>query len=336
MPRYGNKRRSRRKSNFRRSRRSAIRRKTGPSVTVKKRVKIARRSTVMRNRSLISKIRNKMRGPIQCNLVDWTTPVLRITERTPLLFSLDDFTHRDVTPTAVNGAPVYQVDPVSGNVQQVSYWKIVDNTSLNPYMERWQTDNVGGGSYHMIMNKILLEVTSRSGLNNVRVRVQMFSMKTSALIRTTSAASLMQMPDGLIHLDGMANFSANPNLLPRKFFKTYYDRTIMINSEPASSSGVHPTTANKKYIPVTVKPRGGKTVTQAVTFPPVQDTDPNPALGEPSGGWFGVNNRPQGQILFLLVSTDYPYVPTVPPTPSPVEVSCSSYRKWRDPVGSYY
>lgn len=336
MP-YARRTYTRRKSAYRRSTkpRSSIRKK-GPAVTVKKRVRIARKSTVMRNRRAITRIRNQMRGPIQCNLVDLSEGVLRITDRQPLLFAMDDFTHREATPTAVNGGVIYQPDPVSGNVLNASYWKIVDATNLNPYMERFQTDNVGGGAFHLLSNKVVLEVTSRTGLNNVRVRIQMFVMNAQNLIRSTSTAGLMAMPDGLVHLDGLANFSANPNILPRKFFKTYLDKTVYVNSQPASSSGVHPTTGNKKYVVINLKPKNGKKVTQAVTFPPVQDTQPNPALGEPAGGWYGPNNRGKGDICWCIVSTDYPYVPTVPPSVSPVEIKMSSYRKWRDPVGSYW
>jgi len=335
MP-YARRTYTRRKSTYRRSTkpRSSIRKK-GPTVTVKKRVRIARKSTVMRNRRAITRIRNEMRGPIQCNLVDLTQGTLRITDRQPILFSMDDFTHQEATPTAVNGGHIYQPDPVSGNVVTSSYWKICDSTALNPYMERWQTDNVGGGAYHLISNKVVCEITSRAGLNNVRVRFQMFTMKSNALIRSTSTASQMGMPEGLVHLDGLANFSANPNLLPRKFFRTYRDKVVYLNSQPASSSGVHPTTGNKKYVVLNLKPKGGKMVRQAVTFPPVQDTQPNPALGEPSSGWFGPNNRGR-DICWCIVSCDYPYVPTVPPSVSPVEIKMSSYRKWRDPVGSYY
>jgi len=326
----------RKRSYYRRRSTKSTYRKKGPAVTVKKRVKIARKSTVMRNRSMITSLRNQMRGPIQHNFCELTTPVLRFTARTPLLFCMDDFTHREALPVPVNGCPVYQTDPVSGNVNQVSYWKLVDNTQLNPYLERWQGDNCAGGAYHAISNKCLLEFTSRIGLNNVRIRIQMFYMKQRRLIRTTSAASLMGMPDGLPHLTDLANFTANPNVLPKQFFTVVHDKTIMINSMPASSSGVHPTTSNKRFVPVTFAPKGGRRISQAVTFPPVQDVVPSPNLGEPTGGWYGVNNRSNiGGMCWLLLSCDIPYDPT-PGAISPLECSISSYRRFRDPVGSYW
>lgn len=338
MARYGRKRAYSSRNRKRTARYTGVRR-TKAAVRVPKRKNTARTGARSRalaintNRAMIRSLRNQMHGAIQCNLCEWTAPILRIYDKYPILFSLDDFTHRETTPVAVNGGAVYQVNFVSGNLTQVSNWTIATGTAGNPYLERWQLDNPGGGKYQMLMNKVMLEVEGRPALSNCRIRVQVFACKSKAFIPTSTASQIQTLPDGLQHLNYMANFSANPNLLPRKYFKTYMDKTIIVNSEPAGTSGTHPTTLNKKYIPITIAPKGGKTVTQAITFPPVQDVVPNPAPGEPSGGWYGPANRGSGEILWCLVSTDEPFDPN---EPSPVNLRCSSYRKWRDISGSYY
>lgn len=284
---------------------------------------------------MIQSIRNQMHGSIQCNLVEWDRQRMAPWAKYPLLFTLDDFTVKRTVPYAADGGAIYALNPVSGNIDERAHWKIPDASLDNPYMSRWQTDDPGGGKYLMVSNKIVLEIEGKDYPSDTRVRVQVFSLKGNAFIPIPGATNQVQsMPEGLVHLDNMANFSANPNLLPHKYFKTYVDKTVIINSQPAPASGVHPTTINTKYVTFTIAPKGGKMVTQATTYPPVQDVEPVPALVEPPGGWYGPKNRKTGEVLYCLVSTDDAWDPTAP-TSSATVVSCSSYRKWRDNVGAY-
>jgi len=281
---------------------------------------------------MIRSLKTKMEGAIQCNLVQWRRNDLRPSNLHPLLFTLDDFTNlRPTSPTF--GGAVYQTNALTGNVDIVTNWELSPQTLGNPYLEKWQEDDPGGGKYRMLSNRIVLEVEGTPSLSNTRVRVQVFSLKADAFQLATSTANIMSMPDGLIHLKHMCDYSEQSNFLPGKFFKKYLDKQIVINSEPASTSGTHPTTLNKKYISFKIAPKGGKLVTQGITYPPVQGVQPDPALVEPSGGWYGPLNRQVGQVLYCLVSTDYPYENG---QVSKVSVKCSSFRKWRDLSGSYY
>jgi hypothetical protein len=321
------------RSSARSARRPARRsyRKKGPAVTVTKRVPIARKRTVMRNTRAIARLRTQMAGSVQANLVSWTENDQRVNNEHPILFELDNFTIQRTTPFISDGAAVWQQGSTTPGIDEVSHYKLADNTTSNPFAFRWSEDDVGGGRYTMLMSKTVLRFEGAEPLNNVRIRIQVFSQKSQKHIPALTPLTT-SMPDALVHLKNMCDFTAKPNLLPTKYFKVYHDKTIFINSD--KSGDTKGTTKNVFYHTITIKPKGGKRVTQGITYPPIQDVRPDPATA-PAGGWYGPLNRPSNQPLFCLISSDYVFDVTDVPIQGPVKVSCSQYRKWRDISGAY-
>lgn len=313
-------------------------RKKAPAVTYRKRVPVARRSTVRRNTMMIRHLRQKTYGNIQKCLVtgveEWNT----FTNDRPLLFALDDFSRQTDTSTGSilqDGCAIWQKNLTLGTIDEVNHFKIVNSAANNPFLE-FCNDEVGGGKYLMLSNQLMLTIEGpQNGAKHMRFRITVFAQKFQNYTPTDPNEYL---PEALVYLKDMAKPQVG-NMMPRKSFSVYYDKTFSLNSKVANSQPagerVHPTTTNKVYKRINIRPnRGrGKVVQQRNTYPPIQGVRPSPTQTEPDGGWWGPANR-NGQILWCLVSTDHTDDDPTEDDLRP-KVSILSKRTWRDQSGSY-
>ncbi len=304
-------------------------RKKGPSVTVKRRVPIARKRSVLANKRAIRSLSMRMYGSIQKCCVT-SNRILVPTAAKPLLMEMSDFTRVTAPPEYehnAHGGYIYSLD-AAGALTTVANWEIppLANVSTNPYMQ-FNSDIVDGGKYLALSNYVTFEVEGRPHVSNVRVRFQVFTQNMRAVYNTDAASSDFALPESLIHMKNLASF-ASGNFLPKKFFRCTFDKTLFINSSSVAVAGQHGTTANKKYITVPYHPRGGKLVRQRITAP-VNNTG-GTTLPEPARGYFGPDVRSPGELQWLLISTDDTEIDT-----DSISITVRSLRKWRDAQGAY-
>ena len=318
-----------------RGRSTAARGKTAPSVVVKKRVKLAKKSTVMRVQRGLRQLRMSQFGSVQrnvCILNEVLTPVaLR-----PILFAVDDFTRETVGPPTTAGGAAYQrLDPTpvppADPVGAVAHWHTTPGAASDPFHQGYQDDIPNGGKYLAQYCRLTFELQGRPTLSNTRIRIQVFKQKMNAIYSAAAGQpGNMLLPDALIYLKHQASF-ASGHYLPGKFFHKMYDKTVIISSAPANITGVarHPTTMNKKYCSYTWRPRNGKCITQKYTNPNVQ----NSTESEVAQGNFGPLQRNPGDIVWCLVSTDDDSSAL---NPGALSVLVKRLAVWRDPIGSYH
>lgn len=313
-------------------------RSMAPKVTVRKRVTLAKKSTVMRNKRAIRSLAMRMYGSLQCSLVR-NDQVLTVDDLHPLLFDLTDATQKTIAPPQL-GAGVYQLDSslTPPAIAIVSNFETPSNVASNPFVARWAADRPGTGKYLLKSTTCCISIEGRPSVTNTRVRIQVFRSKAWPLV---SAPPIVpptpdqdqRLPDALIHLNHMCDVTAKPNLLPRKYFTTLIDKWVVLNSAPANVVGVgrHPTTLNKKYY--RFKIRKPQVIKQAITFPSIQGPDtPTTPVSEPDGGFYGPFNRSYGSHLWVMVSSDDQANAL---HPGSVSIGISKYHEYRDPVGAY-
>lgn len=325
MVRYG-------KRPIRRKPRNSVRRRTAAptaKVTVRKTVRLAPKRAVNRNRLAIRRLGMRLYGQIQKCCVVGTVKLFPTTLK-PILFDMSDFTRKYSTPEYdhnSHGGLIYQLD-AAGALAQAAQWQLPAAViSNNPFMQ-FQNDIVDGGKYLAMWNYTQLRIAGLPQVSNVRVRVQVFTQNMNAVYNTqTPNPPDSLLPDALVHLKQMANFTVG-NFLPKKFFKIIYDRTVFMNSASVPSQGAHGTTANVKYLNVPWKPRGGKLVRQRITAP-TSNTGAT-TLPEPSRGYFGPDVRNPGELTWCLISCD----DRASDDPQ-IEITFKSKRCWRDAQGAY-
>lgn len=312
-------------------------RKKTPAITVKKRVPLARKRTVMANTRAIKSLSKRMYGSIQCSLVK-NVENLRVDQTHPILWDISDATCVTITP-AQQGGGIYQRQFVAPNdVAIVSHFQSPPNLASNPFTKKWQIDRPGSGKYLLEHVNMVICLEGRPNLGNKRVRFQVFTAKGSALVPNPASApsDSLVLPDALEYLNHLADFSASPNLLPAKYFRTLYDRTVVINSAPANTpitggtQATHPTTLNKRYIRFSY--RRPRLITQSTTYPVVQSLANATPVTELTGGWYGPLNRSLNSPVWAIISCDDTDSAL---NPGSLSVTISKYSKWRDPTGAY-
>lgn len=337
MPYGKSYRRSTRRPYRRPARRPA--RQKGPALTVKKRIPLARKSTAMANKRAIRSLSMRMYGSLQCSLVK-NVEVLKCDTLHPLLFDLSDATQVTLNPPAQGGRIWQRLFTPAGTVSMVSAFQTPPTVATNPFINRWANDRPGSGKYLLEHSTVCIELEGRPNLTNTRVRIQVFRAKGSALVPNVATAPTdsLILPEAMIHFKHMADVSANPNLLPRKYFTTVYDKWVVISSAPANTPlspgpgtvSKHPTTLNKKYVRFSIKRK--QLVKQSISYPVVQDVSPATPVPELPGGFYGPKNRSISQPLWCLISCDDSEDANHPGT---LSVGISKYQRFRDPVGAY-
>lgn len=310
-------------------RRTTTRRKgPRPALTVRRKVPLATKREVSRNRASIARVKMMMYGSLQKNLVRADRMNMVFDSDRPILFSMDDFTRKNTDGISNDlGGRVYQKGLVSGSIDAIASFQRTTPVVSSPYHEDWNDDTCSSGKYKLRSNRMTLVFDSAAGIQDCYIKVQFIRQKFN---RFTIAHDDQVFPDGILHLTDLARPEVGNNL-PVKYFQVLQTRRCYINSE---KTGVTKgTTGNIKRVNMSYAPKGGKLIKQLTTYPPVQGVRPDPALPEVEGGWFGPSNRGGGSIIWCLISTNH--VQTDPQAPTGPRVSITQLRSWFDSVGGY-
>jgi len=255
----------------------------------------------------------------------------------PLCFDLTDFT---CARNIVSGGAVWQhglVPPV--NVSPASYW--IKAQSANYYWNNDNDDQPDGGAYLAKMATYFVEVIGNVALSNTRVRFDVISQKSNALLPNAQSIVDQNLPDTLNDMKHLAEFGTCNRINPT-FFKKYFTKTVYLNSSKLDRARKG-TTSNNIRFSFTIRPN--KVCIQNETNPQVgggivaDDTDPTimDQQVEIDRGNFGPNNVPATQPLWCLISTDDPKDPDpLPPGQQPHKVEVRIHRRivWADALGS--
>lgn len=305
---------------------STYTRSKAPSLPLRRRVKVARKSTVSRNTRAIKRLQLSQYGSMQVGYHKMTTHVVPIA-RSPVLFDMQDFSRNRVAPGGINihSGPFYQIN--GGTLQSVANWENCQPTNL--FWQGQQVDIIDTGKYLSCYMQYTFRVEGSGGLDDTRVRIDVFRQKSTALYagQTTAGGSLI-LPTSLTHLGDMA--TPTENRLNSTYFKKVHTKFLYFNSRTDVATTVPPVlgttqfTPNIKYHSFKYKPN--KVVQQHTTIPSVANTPE----GDVTNGAWGQFNRPANQALWCLISTD----DNSALTGDSVHVTVSRKICWRDPVGS--
>lgn len=260
--------------------------------------------------------------------------VLSPTATTPLCLDLNDLTCVSGlnVPSPPNGACVFQ--HVGGTPFLVrSHW-LRPQAASNVYWGSQNLDQPDTGSYLHMNSTYFIDVVGNPNLSNIRVRFDVVAQKQDAMLAINQPGGGTD-PAVLPWTLGSMKHLAEPhvNRINPIYFKKYFSRTVYLNSQPANTSGVHPTTSNSQRFSFTVRPN--KVITQSQTNPII---DGVPIIDEATGdpgiqeeieyGNFGPKNVTATQPLWLVISSDDS------DDLNKVDIKIGRRCVWRDSVGS--
>lgn len=259
------------------------------------------------------------------------------TNTKPLCFDLTDFT---CVRNVITGGSVWQHNlnpPV--NVSSASHWVRAENNNL--YWNNNNDDQPDGGAYLAKMATYFVEIRGNVSLSNTRVRFDVISQKSDALIPNSQATDDANLPDTLQYMKHLADFGT-PNRINPIYFKKYMTKTVYLNSSKLDRN-TKGTTSNVMRFSFTIRPN--KVCIQNETNPQVgggaivDDNDPSiiDQQDEIARGNFGPNNVPATQPLWCIISTDDSEDPDpLPPGQAAAKVEVRIHRRivWADVLGS--
>jgi len=273
----------------------------------------------------VNSLKMSQHGSMQRNLQNLEATQLIPTATAPLLFDCTDFTCIRAGATG-QGCQVYQVTPTN-TVLPASGFQISDWSS-NPYWSRQNQDIVDTGKYLPVWVKYTIRVEGQRALDNTRIRVDLFTARSKALIPSGNVGpnTNIVLPTALIHLKNMADPTLNR--LNPTFFKKYKSKTMLINSaktDPNTGVGGN-TSSNIRYYTFTICPK--KMKYQGASNP---DNPQDPTAEVPDGN-FGPLNVPVDSPFWCLISTD----DGSSLDGDRVAIKINRECKWRDSQGSAY
>lgn len=314
----------------------------------KKLPKVARKAKVDNKQSgLINKLSKQVYklqmasyGSVQMNLHTLDRD-LTPTAAAPLCLDVTDFTcERIVNGVSVqDGARIFQANSTSSPYYgAVSKWKRSNYLQSNYYWKTQNQDQPDTGKYLCMNATYFVEVQGVDALDNTRIRFDLISQKPAGILNNNvSGASTPEANKVLPFTLNQMQYLAEPhiNRINPLYFKKFFSKTIFINSQPTTESGVKATTANIQRFSFTLKPN--KVMNQVLTNPIVGNV---PIIDESTGaigsqkeivyGNYGPYNVSPTQPLWLLISTD----DQVATLSDKVQIKMSRRIVWRDHIGS--
>lgn len=285
----------------------------------------------------------KLHGDLQRNQQQstWLDAAAGPSVRTnyPLLFDITNFTSDNQAGAIPNSicAGLFKMGPSS--IQGQFEPKQVGHFARNPMVglsnggfSLWSKQNADipdSGSYYAVGSQYRIALTVKG---TVRVRIQVFTVNTRA-IGYDSKYRTFALPGSLDAFSKMCD----GNQLPRQFFKKYkdFEKVYDPTQNQTSSEGL-----------VTFSFHHNKKCEQFITNPAVGGTNPvdnlaptNPTASNASGihnaqapgNWFNYYNVPQGQPLWMLISTNCEGDPNTGANDLKVQINRTVF--WRDHVG---
>jgi len=298
-------------------------RKKGPAVTLRRRVAVAPKRLVTRNFRMLKRLKASQYGSMQQAFHRMHNHVVPIA-RSPVLFDMLDFSidHQNSAGANIQGGGFYQVN--GGTLQRVSYWDRANLTSI--YWAGANTDSVDTGKYLACWMDYCMAIEGSGGLDDTRVRVDIFTAKAGPLFAQTAGTPNLLLPTALDQLNNIAEPELNQ--LNSKYFKKVFTKVVYFNSRTDESSvvtqGATQFTPNKRYVRFRLAPR--KLCKQVLTNPTVQGSPEESPIPD---GIYGPLNVPINQPLWCLISTD----DRSALTGDAVHFTCSRQVKFRDSVG---
>lgn len=262
-------------------------------------------------------------GAVQRNFQ--TTNAMTPLAAQPILTDIMDFTCRRATTA---GANFGQFNSTGTAINNVGNW----TPSTNLFHAAQNLDLPDTGKYLALSCHVTLRFQAVPSITDCRVRVDLFSVKASAIPTTITGQPIFAMPSGLLQLINLANPELN-KLGGNPYLKVWATKWLYLSSSrnmvPGTGAGQAAgpaVTGNSGYLSFNIKPKKGKLRTQEITAPwspgdPVALTDGN----------YGPFNIPQADPLFLLISSSDTSVTGTPA--NAVTVQMSRTVRWRDPIG---
>lgn len=294
-------------------------------VTVRKKVPVASARALQAVSRKLERVRMMTYGSIQRNFVI-ANRTISPTDARPFMFDVNNLFFQPPLPVgpAGNGADVYQYNAL-GQLQNIANWVIPTVVQDNPFHEGANADTPGTGKYLLLSNSLIFRVEAgTTGISNRRVRIQVFSCKSSRFVPnlTTLPQDNMIMPAALNQLGYMCRPTAG-NYLNKKYFHIHYDSGMRSMNSTKTNANLKGTTQNVMFMKYTWSPRGGKLINQRYTSPSIQHEDP----AQPLAG--GPDRVSIAQPRWLLFSSDDPASDT-----AQFNINISSVRRYRDHVGA--
>lgn len=284
----------------------------------------------------------KLHGALQRNQqgLEWLDEnSADIRSKYPILFDLTNFTSDNVAGQVPDDAYqiVYKMAPsttpgvyapkrVGGFVRDNFVGLNNGGVSL---WDKMNVDIPDTGKYYAVGSKYRLAFTI---VGSVRVRIQVFTVNTRMIGYDTKFRQFA-LPGAMDMLSRMCQ----GNQLPRKYFKVYKDFEKVFDPANNQTSGQPLVTFSFHH---------NKTCQQYLTNPvvggsnPMDNLDPGQVSASNASGihnvdggfWFNYENVPQGQPLWMLISSDVIGDPGQS-SQSKCDVSITRTVSWRDPIG---
>lgn len=208
-------------------------------------------------------------GKVQMNFQTMTDPLIPLADY-PITFNLNDISCKRTTAGGTDtfsGCRFYQAD-TSQHVQGLpNLFKV--NTQNNIYWNRLNNDGVDTGGYYLDSVRYFFNIKGRPNLDDTRVRIDIIAQKPGTIsaetIPTGTTGNLVPtiLPWTLPYMGNLVG--GVKNRINSLHFKKYMSKTFYLNSQPAATSSVHPTTSNSQNWSFTIKPN--KPILQKQTYP---------------------------------------------------------------------
>lgn len=309
------------------------------AVRFKSTVKSVARTNYKINKKQARQIRslwNRQYGPLQRSLqtsVSQTGLVqpITISSTSPVLWDASDFTSYRTDGVGVQnyGCRIWRVNTTGNNLDQAGWWTTA-NFEQNPYWSWCNRDIVDGGRYKPVSAHYTITWTAVGTPDNPPpfVYLHLFTQKAGIGIRNNvlppgQSIENLTMPFGLVHLQNLANGSANR--MSTSFFRVYKIKRIACLRNSAASEetiGVHKT----YYMKFSVHPKRERN--QLKTAPEVPGTVQSETGQTQYGDYGAYNVDPRTPFWCCLSSSD-----RAGDTDNFTNVRIMRSLKWRDVQG---
>lgn len=286
-------------------------------------------------RAIALKNRTLLRGRLQTNLLGTINALVPIASK-PICFDVTNFASGVQPSTNDAYNPVYQYSGSAGTGSVGTLGVATQFDALsnqggiavnNPYWSSANADIPNAGNVFAVNRFFRFIIKGNFQLDNTRINIRFIQARQLLRVTGTSAAgySSVILPDALKYMQHMLTV----NMVNGKYFKTLYNKTLLINSHTYTTTASGATTGTTATTPNilhhTVAFNLNRPLKQIFTDPGATQTN-----GGAAQGWRWPN-RPQAGYyapIWCLISTD-----DVTSVNDAVNIQVESICRWRDPVG---
>lgn len=264
-----------------------------------------------------------------------------ITDKTPILWDLDDYTCLRTAPNPaggtfqMRGCQVWTVNTAGTGIiaqPQVTDSGFITSPQLGGiYWDDTSRQLCGDtGYYRPIYCDYILEFDALDPQSNCSIRIDFVKQKRTVQaqpvdVPALSTSSVRMLPEGLV---GMQDLATNKNHISPAFFKVIKTKWIMINNarEPSTNGS----TAGRKFYKFRVWGKGTKNQLREAPGIPGTVEDTQASLQFNRSSRYGYTNTDAMRGYYIIVST------TDRTGGAGLACKITRFCKWRDPVGRAY